>query len=405
MKLNIKSFVILFALIISPAIFPKQASAQPADVSFQVFYDQLSPYGQWINYQNYGYVWLPDVGSDFVPYSTAGHWILTDDGWTWVSDYDWGWAPFHYGRWAFDNAYGWLWVPGNEWGPSWVNWRQADGYYGWSPMEPGISIDASFGRPYDSNNDHWMFVRDRDFERPDINRYYVNRTDHDRIIRSSNVIRTTHIDNSRHSTYVTGPAQADLQRVTGRQIKPVAIRENSKPGQQLTNGQLQMYRPQMNKNNNSDHKVAPVNITNIKDVKRPSDRSGTNQPRTATPTNHVKEQPNNNKPQNNSIAKPVQQPRTTTPANNVKQQPNNNKPQNNSTAKPVQQQKPAAPVDNNRKQPQQAKPQQAQPQRQTQQAKPQQVQPQQQQRQQQQAIPQQHQQQHQQRQAECVCRR
>lgn len=82
MKLNIKSFVILLALIISSATFPKQTSAQPADVSFQVFYDQLSPYGQWINYQNYGYVWLPDVGSDFVPYSTAGHWVLTDDGWT-----------------------------------------------------------------------------------------------------------------------------------------------------------------------------------------------------------------------------------------------------------------------------------------------------------------------------------
>ena len=70
MKLNIKNFVVFLALIISSATFPKQASAQPADVNFQVFYDQLSPYGQWINYQNYGYVWLPDVGSDFVPYST-----------------------------------------------------------------------------------------------------------------------------------------------------------------------------------------------------------------------------------------------------------------------------------------------------------------------------------------------
>jgi DNA segregation ATPase FtsK/SpoIIIE-like protein len=424
MKLNIKSFVVLLALIISSAIFPKQISAQPAEVNFQVFYDQLSPYGQWINYQNYGYVWLPDVGSDFVPYSTAGHWILTDDGWTWVSDYDWGWAPFHYGRWAFDNSYGWLWVPGNEWGPSWVNWRQADGYYGWSPMEPGISIVASFGRPYDSNNDHWMFVRDRDFERSDINRYYVNRTDHDRIIRNSTVIRTTNIDNTRHSTYVTGPARADLQRVTGRQIKPVSIRENSKPGQQLSNGQLQMYRPQMNKNNNSERKVAPSNITNIKDVKRPSDRSGTNQPRTATPTNNVKQQPNNSRPQNNSTAKPVQQQRTANPVDNNKQQQQIQQRQQQQAkpqqAQPQRQQQQAQPQQQQRQQ-QQAKPQQAQPQRQQQQAQPQQqqrqqqqtkpqqaqpqrqpqqAQPQQQQRQQQQAKPQQAQPQQQQQQAQ-----
>jgi len=274
-----------------------------------------------------------------------------------------------------------------------VNWRQADGYYGWSPMEPGISIDASFGRPYDSNNDHWMFVRDRDFERPEINRYYVNRTDHDRIIRNSTVIRTTHIDNTRHSTYVTGPAQADLQRVTGKQIKPVAIRENSKPGQQLNNGQLQMYRPQMNKNNNSDRKVAPSKITNIKDVKRPSERGGTNQPRTATPTNNVKQQPNIAKPQNKNIVKPVQQTRTTTPANNIKQQPQA-KPQQ---AQPQRQQQQAKPQQSQpQRQQQQAKPQQSQPQRQQQQAKPQQAQPQ---RQQQQAKPQQAQPQRQQQQA------
>ena len=123
-----------------------RASAQQPDVSFQVFYDQLSPYGQWIDYPNYGYVWIPDAGSDFAPYSTRGHWIITDYGFTWVSDYDWGWAPFHYGRWDYDNYYGWFWIPDNEWGPAWVSWRRADGYYGWEPMGPGISINISFGQ-------------------------------------------------------------------------------------------------------------------------------------------------------------------------------------------------------------------------------------------------------------------
>ncbi len=364
MKQAINSLAILFVLTMFSVIFPKQTSAQQTDVNFQVFYDELSPYGQWVDYKNYGYAWIPDAGPDFAPYSTDGHWVLSDYGWTWVSNYEWGWAPFHYGRWDYDNYYGWLWVPDNEWGPSWVNWRRADGYYGWSPMEPGISLNISFSRPYSSSNDHWMFVRDRDFERPEINRYYVNRTDHDRIIRNSTVIRTTHIDNNRHTTYVTGPARADVQRITGHQIKPVSIRENSKPGQQMNNGQLQIYRPQINKNNNNERKPVPTRITNLKDVKRPAERSRINQQRTTTPTNNDRQQPPNvARPQNNRNVQPAQQPaKTAAPANNSgrQQQPNVAKPQNNSNAKPAQQSpKTAAPANNSgrQQQPNVAKPQ------------------------------------------------
>ena len=320
MKRIFNGFVILLVMTMSSVIFPKQTSAQQSDVNFQVFYDELSPYGEWVDYDNYGYVWIPDSGSDFVPYSTDGHWVLSDYGWTWVSDYEWGWAPFHYGRWDFDNYYGWFWIPDNEWGPAWVNWRQADGYYGWSPMEPGISLSLSFGRPYNRDNDHWMFVRDRDFERQDINRYYVNRTDHDRIIRNSTVIRTTYVDNSRHTTYVTGPARRDVQRVTGRQINPVSIRENNRPGQQMSNGQLQMYRPRVNKNTDRERKAAPSRITNLKDVKRPSERSGVREQRNANPANNNGRQQQGQQPQRqqqqDAQQQRQQQQRNATPANN-----------------------------------------------------------------------------------------
>ena len=320
MKRIFNGFVILLVLTMSSVIFPKQTSAQQSDVNFQVFYDGLSPYGEWVDYDNYGYVWIPDAGSDFVPYSTNGYWVLSNYGWTWVSDYEWGWAPFHYGRWDFNNYYGWFWIPDNVWGPAWVNWRQGNGYYGWSPMEPGISLSLSFGRPYNRDNDHWMFVRDRDFERHDINRYYVNRTDHDRIIRNSTVIRTTHVDNNRHTTYVTGPARRDVQRVTGRQIKPVSIRENTKPGQQMSNGQLHMYRPQINKNNDRERKAAPSRITNLKDVKRPSERSGANRQRNATPANNSERQQQGQQPQRqqqqDAQQQRQQQQRKATPANN-----------------------------------------------------------------------------------------
>src|SRR3984957_14695181 len=59
----------------------------------------LDPYGTWVDDPNYGTVWVPNadqVGSDFTPYVSAGHWTYDDeDDYVWISDYAWGWAPFH----------------------------------------------------------------------------------------------------------------------------------------------------------------------------------------------------------------------------------------------------------------------------------------------------------------------
>ncbi|MBS1975097.1 MAG: hypothetical protein JST13_12150, partial [Bacteroidetes bacterium] len=118
----------------APAPPPPPPAPVQEEVSYQTFYDDLSPYGQWVSYPGYGYVWAPNVGYGFKPYSTNGHWVYSDAGWVWASDYNWGWAPFHYGRWFFDNNYGWMWVPGYEWAPAWVSWRQNNDYYGWAPL-------------------------------------------------------------------------------------------------------------------------------------------------------------------------------------------------------------------------------------------------------------------------------
>jgi hypothetical protein len=40
-------------------------------VTYQTFYDELSPYGKWIDYPGYGYVWSP-AEPDFRPYYTNG---------------------------------------------------------------------------------------------------------------------------------------------------------------------------------------------------------------------------------------------------------------------------------------------------------------------------------------------
>ena len=80
-------------------------SGANAPVTYQTFYDNLSPYGTWIDYREYGHVWTPNVDGDFRPYDTNGHWVYSDEGWAWASDYSWGWAPFHYGRWLYDDMY------------------------------------------------------------------------------------------------------------------------------------------------------------------------------------------------------------------------------------------------------------------------------------------------------------
>jgi hypothetical protein len=216
-----------------------------------------------------------------------------------MSDYSWGWAPFHYGRWDYDQYYGWLWIPGNEWGPAWVSWRRADGYYGWAPMEPGITLSASFGRAYDSHDDHWIFVKDRDIDRSDINHYYISRTDQNRIIMHSSVINSTYTDSRRHTTYATGPARTDFIKATGRKINPVAVQENNKPGQSMSNGHLMIYKPEVIKNNNKEKAPAPSRIVNLKDVKQPSERNLTNQQGNSNSKNSTKAvgQPNTTNPQ------------------------------------------------------------------------------------------------------------
>ena len=304
MKSKIKILGAVLAVIISTVIFTKQVSAQQGNVSFQVFYDQLSPYGQWVDHPNYGYIWLPDAGQDFFPYSSNGHWILTDYGWTWVSNYNWGWAPFHYGRWDYDNNYGWFWVPDNEWGPAWVTWRRSNGYYGWAPMEPGISINISFGPEYRGHNDRWVFVRDRYIDRPDINRYYVNRNSRDRIIRNSQVINNSYVDNRRNTTYVSGPRREDVQQITGRRVNPVAIHENDRPGQDMSNGQLHIYRPQVVRNNEMGQKPAPSRVVNTNDVKRPSERNAANQPRNVNRPQNANQPDNNRQGQQSNTANP-----------------------------------------------------------------------------------------------------
>jgi len=115
----------------------------------------LDSHGAWVEDPTYGTVWVPasaEVGADFTPYVTAGHWAY-DDEWIWVSDYDWGWAPFHYGRWIYIDGRGWAWIPGRRYAGAWVVWGYDGGYLAWAAMPPAwywrsgvaIGFEARFG--------------------------------------------------------------------------------------------------------------------------------------------------------------------------------------------------------------------------------------------------------------------
>ena len=304
MKTKIKIISILLMLSISAWIIPQKASAQ-GYVSYQVFYDDLSPYGTWVNVPNYGYVWSPDVDPGFTPYATNGYWVLTDAGWTWVSDYPWGWAPFHYGRWYTDDTYGPIWIPGNEWGPGWVSWRRSNDYYGWAPMEPGISIGMAYGNDYYPEHNHWTIMQGRDFGRRDISNYYVNSGNNTMVNNNSTVINNSYYDKEHNVSYKSGPERADVEKHSGSKINPVTIKESNKHGQSLSNNQLTMYKPQMQKNNANGSRPAPSKVTGYNDVKTLAQRtSGTPSQKSYQP---AKEQQAQNTWQSSKQVQPQQQ--------------------------------------------------------------------------------------------------
>jgi hypothetical protein len=118
--------------------------------AYSQFESSLAPYGEWQDDPTYGRIWTPSqaaVGYDFSPYASGGHWVGTEYGWTWVSDWDWGWAPFHYGRWVSLRHRGWCWIPGTVWGPGWVSWRGGHGTVGWAPLPPSRVRVHDYRRP------------------------------------------------------------------------------------------------------------------------------------------------------------------------------------------------------------------------------------------------------------------
>lgn len=242
MKTKIKLPAILLGLLLLLTGTTQNVMAQNEDVSLQSFYDELSPYGQWIKDPQYGYVWRPDVDQEeFRPYYTNGRWAMTEYGNTWVSNYDWGWAPFHYGRWVYNRYNNWVWIPDTVWGPAWVSWRSGGGYYGWAPLGPSISIGINIGRGgYRIPDMCWNFVPYNNIYYSNYPRYYGSRN---RVyIQNTVIINNTYVRNNR--TYYTGPRADDIRRHTNQNVTVYNVNRSVRSGpSRIENNTVNIYNP------------------------------------------------------------------------------------------------------------------------------------------------------------------
>ncbi len=318
-------------------------------ISIQTFYDQLSPYGDWINTSDYGYVWRPyfDNPESFRPYSSNGNWVYTDYGWTWASGYDWGWATFHYGRWDFDNYLGWLWIPGYDWAPAWVSWGSYDNYWGWAPMGPNVYVQSNWYAP----DPWWTFVPQNQFCSSNWNHYIYDRPIRvNRITHITNVYvdADNHNNHSNHNSWYNGPRVNDVEKYSRSRVIKMEIGDRPKPGKtSIHNNRLDVYRPTVE---NKRDEYRPAEYRNIEQARTGRRIEQTNARTNDPGANRIRE----NRPESRTNAqKPYQrndnstretrvEPRTSTqsPNSRINEDSRNSKETPRTTTQPAQRNSP-----------------------------------------------------------------
>jgi hypothetical protein len=206
---------VLFAFLV--ALWPTPGNA--AAVSFDLFYSNLSPHGSWLVSAQFGHVWQPRAyAAGWNPYYD-GHWVDSDLGWTWVSDYSWGSIPYHYGTWVWDPALGWVWIPGYVWAPSWVVFRTGPDFIGWAPVSPGFSVGVSAG--FAAPAGPFVFVSAHDFLAPHVRTFVVPENRARILVGQTRVVNSLTVENN--VVVNRGPDHRMVERATGRKIDQVPI--------------------------------------------------------------------------------------------------------------------------------------------------------------------------------------
>jgi len=248
-------FALLWIALASPASAGIGAAvhlgpAAPPTVDVGYFYDELAPYGHWMETPSYGWAWAPAVEPAWRPYA-YGRWVATDLGWTWLSDEPFGWATYHYGRWNLDPAYGWLWIPGDEWAPAWVSWRAADDYIGWAPLPPSYRVRPRFGfrlAGIGLPEDSFLFVPEPMFLEPRVVAYALPPGQARKLFRSSRDFTRYRVVN--HLIVNEGVPIALLQPRLGRPVPRFQLVDLEPDGgrrARITGNRLALFRPRVSK--------------------------------------------------------------------------------------------------------------------------------------------------------------
>jgi hypothetical protein len=240
---------------------PAYVSSPPPEVGY--FYDNLSPYGTWVQLDGVGWCWQPRVvvvNRGWRPYCDSGHWVYTDAGWFWQSDYSWGWAAFHYGRWSLNAGCGWVWLPDRIWGPAWVTWRSEGDHCGWAPLPPHAEFDARFGYRFNGVHvgldfdfglrpEHFTFIALHDFHEHDFAQRRLPPAQVTQIYNHTTIINNYVVNNN---TVVNQGIKVDrVAAATHTQFKKVAIRDVPAGSPAVANArvvgktEVAVYRPQL----------------------------------------------------------------------------------------------------------------------------------------------------------------
>lgn len=261
------ALLVFFAFSFTPSMVRAQDGPGDQGVSFQVFYDQLGDQGTWIQTDDYGYVFQPNVEDpNWAPY-TEGHWVSTDEGWTWVSDESWGWATYHYGRWANIEGTGWVWVPGYRWAPAWVSWRSGGDYYGWAPLPPETLVGDRFGDGVDVSfhigPGCYNFLRVEDMGDPDYRGRFVNRSSNYVIINNTTNITNITVNNRTANSFqgvnAGGPQLSEVNAHSRQHVQTAKLTQAKQAGKNTLQGNsLAVYAPRVNPTTVKQAKPAKV---------------------------------------------------------------------------------------------------------------------------------------------------
>ncbi|HAX49603.1 MAG TPA: hypothetical protein PK605_08930 [Ignavibacteria bacterium] len=216
-------------------------------VSFQSFYDILSPMGEWIQItkedidedlsdgegegrfsasyyddESYLFIWRPNVSEDWKPYS-RGKWEYTDHGWLWTSSDSWGNSTYNYGRWWNSPKYGWVWLPGYTWAPAWVRWKVTgdDNFIGWVPLTPKAKWKSETGITdnnyrYTNKEADWVFVDAVTFTGDITPGGVKNASENSALMKSSTNITDIKVEDDRIIT--GGPDVNRIEEKTGKKF-------------------------------------------------------------------------------------------------------------------------------------------------------------------------------------------